>query len=186
MPRQYQHKGGPLALLSVVYGVPEPAPKPKPPTLYKTYRKTIQEILDDTDFISPTGCMEHRIKGPTGGTRYPNGYSRVLYRGKDWYAHRLIALHVLVQHPGWRSWLEAHSREVFVCHTCDNPPCINPEHLVLASPQWNTLDAIAKGRHTDRGKVIAQVLLELKQELVDEGLPLDNLHEMLAAFNEIV
>lgn len=39
-------------------------------------------------------------------------------------------------------------KEQFVLHSCDNPPCVNPDHLRLGTAQDNMIDKFKRGRGT--------------------------------------
>lgn len=47
------------------------------------------------------------------------------------------------------SWMERYGpipEDTLVCHTCDIPSCINPDHLFLGTDKDNSDDKIKKGR----------------------------------------
>lgn len=48
-----------------------------------------------------------------------------------------------------------------ICHRCDNPECVNPDHLFAGSNQDNVDDKISKGRHP-RGEKSATAKINFK------------------------
>lgn len=41
---------------------------------------------------------------------------------------------------------------MLVCHTCDNPKCVNPEHLFIGTYKDNNIDSVDKNRHAQKRK----------------------------------
>lgn len=55
------------------------------------------------------------------------------------------------------------TREQLVCHTCDNPICVNYAHLWVGDGSANQQDCVAKGRHPTVGdKLTDQDVLDLR------------------------
>jgi hypothetical protein len=65
-----------------------------------------------------------------------DGYGELSVKDKGTLAHRLSYSLFNKVDPG----------DNLVCHTCDNPPCVNPGHLFLGDELINARDMVSKGR----------------------------------------
>lgn len=71
------------------------------------------------------------------------GYGSVRWDGTHFSVHRLV---YNLAHP------DEDITNLFIRHRCDNPSCINPEHLESGTPQDNTDDMISKERNAKGSK----------------------------------
>jgi HNH endonuclease len=101
--------------------------------------------------------------------RFKSGYGRFYLREQ----RRVMLAHRL-------SWELRHGqipKGLFVCHHCDNPPCVRPDHLFLGTPKDNTADMHSKGRAgVPRGENHPQAKLKVKQvlmirDMLSSGVP---------------
>ena len=83
-----------------------------------------------------TGCIEWV------SNKNKAGYGRLSVENKLWLAHRA-------------SYFNKHGDipdSMLVCHKCDNPSCINTDHLFLGTDFDNMMDKVHKKRHSHGGK----------------------------------
>jgi Zinc-binding loop region of homing endonuclease len=67
-----------------------------------------------------------------------DGYSKVFVNGKRELAHR-------VAYCTANNLLLTDIRNKVIRHTCDNPKCLNPAHLIIGTQADNIKDMIARG-----------------------------------------
>lgn len=91
-----------------------------------------EDVFDSRYRVMPSGCWEW-----TGG-RHSYGYGVFMLPGSD--------KHVRAHRYSYERTYGPIPDGLVVMHKCDNPPCVNPDHLQLGTKRDNIWDAVIKGR----------------------------------------
>jgi hypothetical protein len=91
-------------------------------------KNTLQNFWDRVD--KTNSCWNYN------GFRDRDGYGIFKLDGKYWLTHRL-SLHI--------AGIDIDDK--IACHRCDNPSCVNPDHLFVGTQADNIRDMCKKGRN---------------------------------------
>jgi len=114
------------------------------PTVLRFWSKVLCDI--------PSGCwlwQGQRAWNRAGyGTLYVSRQYRTLEEtSKGWIVEILRARTTVAHRYAYELLIGPIPDGKILCHTCDTPPCVRPDHLFLGSYQDNNLDMMTKGRH---------------------------------------
>lgn len=93
----------------------------------------IERFMSNIKFFAHEGCWEWA--GVLSSTGY--GSFRPAKSKRPYGAHRI-------------SYFMANGsfdQKMFICHKCDNPKCVNPDHLFIGTASDNMQDCVNKNRH---------------------------------------
>lgn len=70
--------------------------------------------------------------------------------------------YVLAHRASWEMVNGPIQDGLYVCHKCDTPSCVNPDHLFLGTPKDNQRDMYSKGRGNRHAKLSHKEVAEIR------------------------
>lgn len=117
--------------------------------------------------VTESGCWEWN------GAKDGYGYGQLaVNRGRPWKAYRIA----------YEAWVKIPEANMDICHTCDNPPCMNPAHLFEGTRQVNVDDMVSKRRQANGENKASHKLTDKEvQDLKDMKATAAFTHKEIAA-----
>lgn len=107
---------------------------------FPQFKRRFESFLPDNAFKE--GCENEcwEWQGIIGCSIRDSGYGSIMWGNKRYRAYRISYFLYKGEIP----------RDKVVMHTCDNPRCVNPKHLILGTHSDNMADMIRKERRTTK------------------------------------
>jgi hypothetical protein len=117
-------------------------------------------------------CLDRSV-GPDACWEWPryrdqDGYGKVIVGGRKTAAHRVA----------YRIFVGPIPADKIIRHSCDNPPCCNPAHLLCGTHLDNARDKVERGRacmgnhrgeHNGRAKLTPDDIREIRRTYTPRG-----------------
>ena len=147
--------------------------------------KTISEIFQD---IKAKESAIKRMKKYTDKTSVTECWKWQSHCNDQGYAMLSIGgrkgLYARASRISWYLKFGSFDENLYVCHKCDNPSCVNPNHLFLGSAKDNTQDMIRKNRDSEPPQFYGEevtnhkLMTEEVYDIYNSSLPIKELAEI--------
>jgi len=100
------------------------------------FEKIFKSYIPKECFLSENKDKCWKWQGP----KQSRGYGEIGWGNKKYLAHRI----------SYMIFKGEVSRDQVVRHTCDNPSCVNPNHLLIGTQRDNMIDMVNRNRHRNQ------------------------------------